>query len=76
MFPNGLEIMFSDLPTLTKHDWEKYFSFCRITEKYVQFPIICSLQYSIDINTVEVDPHSDLLHIGIVKSKNMGNIYP
>ncbi len=35
--------------------------------KYVQFPIICSLQYSININTVEVDPHSDLLHIGIVK---------
>ncbi len=24
--------------------------------KYVQFPIICSLQYSININTVEVDP--------------------
>ena len=38
--------------------------------KYVQFPIICSLQYSININTVEVDPHSDLLHIYIVKPKN------
>ena len=38
--------------------------------KYVQFPIICSLQYSININTVEVDPHSDLLHICIVKPKN------
>ena len=24
--------------------------------KYVQFPIICSLQYSININTVGVDP--------------------
>ena len=38
--------------------------------KYVQFPVICSLQYSININTVEVDPHSDLLHICIVKPKN------
>ncbi len=36
----------------------------------VQFPIICSLQYSININTVKVDPHSDLLHICIVKPKN------
>ncbi len=32
--------------------------------------IICSLQYSININTVAVDPHSDLLHICIVKPKN------
>ncbi len=40
--------------------------------KYVQFPVICSLQYSININTVEVDPHSDLLHICIVKPKNSG----
>ncbi len=38
--------------------------------KYVQFPIICSLPYIININTVEVDPHSDLLHIFIVKPKN------
>ncbi len=38
--------------------------------KSVQFPIICSFQYSININTVEVDPHSDLLHICIVKPKN------
>ena len=38
--------------------------------KSVQFPIICSLQYSIKVNTVEVDPHSDLLHICIVKPKN------
>ena len=28
--------------------------------EYVQFPNIFSLQYSININTVEVDPHSDL----------------
>ena len=39
--------------------------------KYVQFLIICSLLYSININTVEVDPHSDLLHICIVKPKNI-----
>ncbi len=38
--------------------------------KYAQFPIICSLQYSINFNTVEVDPHSDLLRICIVKPKN------
>ena len=38
--------------------------------KYVQFPIICSLLYSININTVEIDPQSDLLHICIVKPKN------
>ena len=42
--------------------------------KYVQFPIICSLQYSININTIEVDPHSDLLHICIVKPKNSREI--
>ncbi len=42
--------------------------------KYVQFPIICSLQYSININTVEVDPHSDLLRICIVKPKNSASI--
>ena len=41
-----------------------------LRSKYVLFPIICSLQYSININTVEVDPHSDLLHICIVKPKN------
>ncbi len=38
--------------------------------KHVQFPIICFLQYSININTVEVDRHSDLLHIFVVKPKN------
>ena len=44
--------------------------------KYVQFPIICSLQYSININMVEVDPHSDILHTCIVKPKNtMGDVY-
>ncbi len=32
--------------------------------KYVQFPIICSLQYSININTVEVDPHSEAAEPG------------
>ncbi len=40
--------------------------------KYVQFPIICFLQHITNINTVEVDPQSDLLHIGIVKPKNIG----
>ena len=40
----------------------------RVCSKYVQFPIICSLQYSININTV--DPNSDLLHTCIVKPKN------
>ena len=39
--------------------------------KYAQFLIIWSLQYSININTFEVDPHLDLLHICIVKPKNM-----
>ncbi len=40
------------------------------SSKYVQFLIISALQYSISINTVEVDPHSDLLHICIMKPKN------
>ncbi len=43
--------------------------------KFVQFPVICSLQYSININIVEVDPHSDLLHICIVKPKNIEEKY-
>ena len=30
--------------------------------KYMKFRIICSLQYSININTVEADPHSHSLH--------------
>ena len=38
--------------------------------KYVQFRVICSLQYSIKINTIKVDPHSDWLQNGIVKPKN------
>ena len=38
--------------------------------KSVQFGIICSLQYNININTVEVDPHSDSLQNGIVKPNN------
>ena len=38
--------------------------------KYVQFRVICSLQYSININTIKVDPHSDWLQNGVVKPKN------
>ena len=40
-------------------------------DNYVEFYIICSLQYSININTVEVDPHSDSLQNGIAKPKNV-----
>ena len=43
---------------------------------YMKFLIICSLQYSININTVEIDPHSDLLHICIVKPKNSNELSP
>lgn len=32
--------------------------------KNMQFHIICLLQYSIGINTNEVGPHSDSLHVG------------
>ena len=39
--------------------------------KYVQFREICSLQYSIIINTFWADPHSDLLPNAQVKPKNM-----
>ena len=35
--------------------------------KYVQFRTICFYQYNINVNTVEVDPHSDSLQKGIVK---------
>ncbi len=35
--------------------------------KYVRFPVVCSVQYSININTVEVDPHSVY---SVVKPKN------
>ncbi len=38
--------------------------------KYVPFPIICSLQFSVNINAVEIDGYSDLLHICMVKPKN------
>ena len=41
--------------------------------KNMRFHIICSFYYSISINTIEVDPHSnkfDSLHNGIVKPKN------
>jgi methyl coenzyme M reductase subunit C len=39
--------------------------------KYMEFRIIFSLQYSISINTFEVDPPSDSLHNAVVKPKNM-----
>jgi hypothetical protein len=38
--------------------------------KYVEFRIIFSLQYSMSINTFEVDPPSDSLHSAVVKPKN------
>ena len=38
--------------------------------KYVEFRIIFSLQYSISIDTFEVDPPSDSLHNAVVKPKN------
>jgi hypothetical protein len=36
----------------------------------MEFRIIFSLQYSISINTFEVDPPSDSLHNAVVKPKN------
>ena len=36
----------------------------------MEFRIIFSLQYSININTFEVDPPSDSLHNAVVKPKN------
>ena len=36
----------------------------------LKFRIICSIQSSININTVEFDPHSDSLQNVIVKPKN------
>ena len=39
-------------------------------DKYMEFRIIFSLQYSISINTFEVDPPSDSLHNAVVKPKN------
>ena len=44
--------------------------------KYVLFHIISSLQYSININAVDVDSHSDLQRNGIVKPKNILRISP
>jgi hypothetical protein len=38
--------------------------------KYMEFCVIFSLQYSISINTFEVDPPSDSPHNAIVKPKN------
>jgi hypothetical protein len=38
--------------------------------KYMEFCTIFSLQYSISINTFEVDPPSDSLHNVVVKPKN------
>ena len=38
--------------------------------KYVQFRTICTLQCSIKVNTVEVNPDSNSLQNGIVKPKN------
>ena len=38
--------------------------------KNVQFHIVCSLQYSVNINTVEPESHPDLLYNDLVKPKN------
>jgi hypothetical protein len=38
--------------------------------KYMEFRIIFLLQYSININTFEVDPPSDSLYNAVVKPKN------
>jgi hypothetical protein len=38
--------------------------------KYMEFRIIFSFQYSISINTFEVDPPSDSLNNAVVKPKN------
>jgi hypothetical protein len=40
-------------------------------DKYMEFRIIFSLQYSMSINTFEVDPPSDSLHNAVVKPKNI-----
>ena len=42
--------------------------------KNIQFHIICSFYYSISINSTVVDPHSNSLHNGIVKPKNIVNM--
>ena len=45
-----------------------------LDSKNIQFHIICSFCYSISINSTEVDPHSNSLHNGIVKPKNIVNM--
>ena len=45
-----------------------------LDSKNIQFHIICSFYYSININSTEVDPHSNSLHNGIVKLKNIVNM--
>ena len=45
-----------------------------LDSKNIQFHIICSFYYSISINSTEVDPHSNSLHNGIVKPKNIVNM--
>jgi hypothetical protein len=42
--------------------------------KYVAFCIIFSLQYSINIDTFEVDPPSDSLHYAVVKPNNIYSV--
>ena len=42
--------------------------------KNIQFHIFCSFYDSISINSTEVDPHSNSLHNGIVKPKNIVNV--
>jgi hypothetical protein len=41
----------------------------------MEFRIIFSLQYSISINTFEVDPPSDSLHNAVVKPKNRARLW-
>jgi hypothetical protein len=43
--------------------------------KYMEFRTIFSLQYSISINTFEVDPPSDWLQNAVVKPKNNNRWY-
>ena len=42
----------------------------------MEFRVIFSLQYSISINTFEVDPRSDSLHNALVKPKNTSVMKP
>ena len=45
-----------------------------LDSKNIQFHIIWSFYYSISINSIEVDHHSNSLHNGIVKPKNIVNM--